>query len=270
MPERSVSGGDPDSSNEPPTVMLDGVRIHATTASAAARLIAASAAQSHGGWAMSVNLHHLRLRRLQPRYAEICAGATLVLADGMPVVWASRVQGTRLPERVAGSDLVSLVACEAARHGLALFLLGAQPGVAHRAAELLSEDYPGLRIAGTLCPSFGFERDEAERRRVVNAVVEARPHLVYVALGKPLQEWLIAEMRPHLPETWFVGVGIGLSFLAGAVRRAPHWMQRSGLEWLHRLVQEPRRLGARYLLGGPPQAVRLFAAACVARVRGQR
>jgi N-acetylglucosaminyldiphosphoundecaprenol N-acetyl-beta-D-mannosaminyltransferase len=196
--------------------------------------------------------------------------ADLVLADGMPHVWASRVRGTALPERVAGSDLIWSLTGEAARRARSVFLLGGEPGACEKAAERLREEFPELRIAGTLCPPHGFERDPHWKRRIVRSLQAARPDIVYVGLGFPKQERLISKLRWEFPDAWFLGVGISISFVAGDVRRAPAWMQRTGLEWVHRLAQEPRRLVRRYLVDGIPFLARLIAHSAVARVRAEQ
>ncbi len=133
-------------------------------------------------------------------------------------------------------------------------------GAARAAARLLGAS-PGLRIAGTLSPAYGFEEDEATYREVCDQVIAADPDLVFVGLGFPKQEIVIERLRPHLPKTWFVGCGAAVNFVAGDVQRAPLWMQRTGLEWAHRLGVEPRRLAGRYLRHDAPYALRLLAAA---------
>jgi N-acetylglucosaminyldiphosphoundecaprenol N-acetyl-beta-D-mannosaminyltransferase len=147
----------------------------------------------------------------------------------------------------------------AARLGASVFLLGGPPGAADRAADRLRARYHGITIAGTLSPSMGFERDEAEVTAVVDAVALAAPSVVLVGLGFPKQEHLIRRLRPVCPRAWFVGVGISLAFMSGDVRRAPPWMQSAGLEWVHRMAQDPARLGRRYLVNGLPFGARLFA-----------
>jgi N-acetylglucosaminyldiphosphoundecaprenol N-acetyl-beta-D-mannosaminyltransferase len=267
MADANAPSRTPRADVEPPTVLLDGVRLHALTQAEAVAFVVERLRQGRGGWLTSVNLEDLRLRHADTDYAALCTPATLALADGAPLVWASRIQGTPLPERVGGSDLVGPLAHASALNGFSLFLLGGGPGVAPRAAAALCRAHPGLRLAGILSPPFGFESDLGERRRIVEAVVAAQPDLVYVGLGKPKQEWLIDELRPRLPTAWLLGVGISLSFLSGDVRRAPPWMQRAGLEWLHRLAQEPRRLAGRYLVRGIPYAARLLSRSLAARVR---
>jgi N-acetylglucosaminyldiphosphoundecaprenol N-acetyl-beta-D-mannosaminyltransferase len=196
--------------------------------------------------------------------------ADLIVADGMPLVWASRLRGTPLPERVAGSTMCVRLAQDLARDGRSLYLLGGNRGVAERAGKILADQYPGLRIAGTFCPEFGFEKEPAKIEEIRERLKAAQPDVVYVALGSPKQEELIARLRPDFPKTWWMGVGIGLSFITGDVHRAPMWMQNVGLEWVHRLAQEPRRLASRYLVAGIPFAIELLAVSGWQGIRGRQ
>jgi N-acetylglucosaminyldiphosphoundecaprenol N-acetyl-beta-D-mannosaminyltransferase len=218
-----------------------------------------------GGWVVTPNLDHMRILKQRPHLLEITGEANLIVADGMPVVWASRLQGTPLPARVPGSDLVCSLTAAAASIGASVFLLGGSPGVAESAAEILSRQNPNLRIAGTLCPPMGFERDPKLVASICEVVTAARPDIVYSCFGFPKQEWMINQLRGRLPSTWFLGVGGSLSMVAGELRRAPKWMQRAGLEWVHRLVLEPRRLFGRYIIQDAPFALRLFSHALYSR-----
>ena len=139
-----------------------------------------------------------------------------------------------------------------------MFLLGGNPGTAESAARELAERSPGLHVAGTLCPPFGFEADEAALLAIERALAESSPDIVYVGLGFPKQERLIVRLRKRFPGVWFVSCGITFSFVAGEMRRAPVVLQRLGLEWLHRLVQEPRRLFVRYVLKDLPFVSKLL------------
>jgi len=213
-----------------------------------------------GGWICPANLDVLRQVADAPELRSLVEEADLVVADGMPLLWASRLQGAPLPERVAGSSLIATLSSAAARQGASVFLLGGDPGVADRAAERLRANNPGLAIGGTHCPPRGFERDPALMAAIESALSTARPDIVFVALGFPKQEQLIQRLRARFPTVWFVSVGASFAFLAGEVQRAPRWMQRSGLEWVHRLAQEPRRLARRYLVEGIPFLLRVLAA----------
>jgi N-acetylglucosaminyldiphosphoundecaprenol N-acetyl-beta-D-mannosaminyltransferase len=150
---------------------------------------------------------------------------------------------------------------------LTVFFLGGNPGAAERAADELARRQPELKVAGIHCPPFGFDKDAAELARIRQMLAEARPDIVYVGLGFPKQERLIEKLRPSLPKAWFLGIGISFSFVAGQVKRAPRFMQRLGLEWVHRLAQEPGRLLKRYLIHGIPFAIVLLALTIAMRMR---
>jgi N-acetylglucosaminyldiphosphoundecaprenol N-acetyl-beta-D-mannosaminyltransferase len=230
--------------------------------------------QRRGGWICTVNLDILRQWHRSADVRELVAAADLVVADGMPLVWAGDLQGSPLPERVAGSSLILSLTAAAADAGASVFLLGGNPGTADAAAAELARLSPNLRIAGTLCPPFGFERDPAWLDRIEQLLRETSPDIVYVGLGCPKQERLIAALRGPLPTAWFIGCGVSFSFVAGEIARAPALMQRLGLEWLYRMVQEPKRLYRRYLFFGVPFLVHLLVSALVVRIghsaRGMR
>jgi N-acetylglucosaminyldiphosphoundecaprenol N-acetyl-beta-D-mannosaminyltransferase len=250
-------------------VVVGGVAFDPLTEAQAVEHIVDAAALGRGGWVITANLDHARRARVDAEYRRMLDEADLVVADGTPLIWASRVQGTPLPERVAGSSMVEPLARRAAEAGLSIYLLGATPGTAQAAGELLVSRYPGLTIAGVNCPPMGFDQDPEAMDALRQELVEKRPDLVYVALGSPKQERLIGALRAGLPGAWWLGIGISLSFLTGEVQRAPLWLQRIGLEWLHRLVQEPRRLAKRYLVHGLPFACRLAVGAAWGRVSGR-
>ena len=253
-----------------PAVFVGGVRIHALTEAQCVDHVLGQLDTGCGGWMVTVNLDHLRLFSWKPEYAGLCALASLTVADGMPLVWASYLQGTPLPERVTGSNLLWSLTAAAARQGRAIFLLGGSPGTADAAAAVLRQRYSGLNVAGTDCPAAGFENDPRNIAQLVARLSTAAPDIVYVGLGKPKQDLLINQLRAQLPQIWFVGVGISFSFVSGAVFRAPVWMQRLGLEWLYRLAQEPRRLTTRYLVHGLPFAAELLGGAAIQRLKSTR
>lgn len=230
------------------------------------RLFLEGVRAGEGGWVVTPNLDILRQFTTSRESRELTLAATQRVADGQPVVWASRLAGTPLPERVPGSDLVMSMPSAAARAGLPIFLLGGNPGVAAAAARRLEARWPGLGGVESYCPPVGFEDDPDELQRIKAALLRAQPALVLVGLGFPKQERLIRALRSELPRTWFVGVGISLSFLAEDQPRAPAVLQRLGLEWMHRLWHEPRRLFRRYVLQGLPFALRLFGWALAQRL----
>lgn len=256
------------SSTKPRQVRLLGVPLDNVTPQETLDLVFGALRQGRGGWVLTPNLDILRRLLTDPSYRELTAPATLRLADGMPLVWASRVQGQPLRGRVAGSDLIWTVCARAAREGRSVYFLGGNPGAAEAAAAKLSELNPGLRVSGTECPPLGFERDPTYLAGMRERLRAAAPDICLVALSAPKQDMVIRSMVGEFPQVWFMGIGISFSFVSGEVRRAPVWMRKTGLEWMHRLVQEPRRLARRYLLDGMPFAARLFAGAMVARLRG--
>lgn len=195
------------------------------------------------------NVDHLvRLHRTaDPAVREAYRAADLTLADGTPVVAASRWFGKPVPERVPGSDLVpGLLASTSADRPLTVFLLGAGPGVADEAAARIARDTPHARVVGTHCPPLGFERDPSENDRIVALFDQAKPDVLVVGLGFPKQEKWVHAHRDRLTCGTTLCVGATIDFLAGNVTRAPAWLGRVGLEWVFRLGLEPRRLAGRY------------------------
>ncbi len=173
--------------------------------------------------------------------------AAMILADGMPVVVAARWLKRPVRQRVAGSDLApALLSAAHARGGLRVFLLGAGPGVAARAAENITTRWPSIQVVGVYSPPLGFERDAAENQNILARIAAADADLLIVGLGAPKQELWVDAHRHALPVDVALCVGATIDFLAGEKQRAPRWMQRAGLEWLHRVASEPRRLAKRY------------------------
>jgi len=239
------------------------------TEARAVQTIIEAAQAGRGHWTITANLDHLRRYHRKSIATDLIEEADMVVADGMPLIWASRLAGEPLPERVSGSRMVWSI-CEAASRGKqSLFLLGGNPGIAERAAQIFQDHYPGLEVVGTDCPPLGFEDDEREIERIRGRLAETKPQIVFVALGFPKQDLLIRDLRSSSPGAAFLGVGISLSYVTGEVSRAPDWICRIGLEWAYRLSQEPtKRLARRYLIDGLPFGVRLMLSA--ARRRNSR
>ena len=195
------------------------------------------------------NAHLVTLAERDSRFAQAMQDADLAVPDGISVVMASRVLGVPIPERVAGGELMERMCAECAHHGFRVFFLGGLPGAAVMAAHNLRQRYQGLRICGTYCPPPGFENDPAEQDRIRKLIEDADPDLLCVAFGAPKQEIWMQENRAQLKVGVLLAVGAALDTQAGLRRRAPEWMQAIALEWLYRLVMEPRRLWRRYLVG---------------------
>ena len=198
-------------------------------------------------YVVTPNSDHIVMLESHAGLQAVYRDAHLVVADGMPLVWASLLLKPRLPERVTGSELMPLLCAEAASKGLRVFLLGAGPGVARRAQERLEETYPGLKIVGTHCPPLGFEQRPEELEEIIRLLKAADAHLIFVGLGAPKQELWMQQNYQKLDRGVLLGIGAAIDFCAGNVKRAPTWMQKSGTEWVYRLAQEPRRLARRYL-----------------------
>jgi N-acetylglucosaminyldiphosphoundecaprenol N-acetyl-beta-D-mannosaminyltransferase len=246
---------------------LAGLDFDRLTEAAAVEHILQASLRGEGGWVATPNVDICRQTRRDPSLRRLVASASLVVPDGMPLVWAARLRGHPLPERVAGGSLIFSLSEAAARQGLSIYLLGGAPGVPERAGRELRGRYPGLRVAGADSPPFGFDQDPSAIEAVRDRLAAAAPDIVYVGLGFPKQERLIARLAPGSPGAWFIGCGAAIPYAAKALPRPPAWMRRTGLAWLFRLISEPRRLFKRYLVHDLPFAVALLASAAAGRWR---
>jgi N-acetylglucosaminyldiphosphoundecaprenol N-acetyl-beta-D-mannosaminyltransferase len=199
-------------------------------------------------YVVTPNVNHIVLLQHHAGLQAAYARAGLILADGAPVVWASRLLQKPLPGRVAGADLVpALFDAADEERPTTTFLLGAGPGVAERAAAKIQKRWPGVRVVGTYSPPLGFEQDRAENLRILARIAAAQPEVLVVGLGAPKQELWVHQHHTQIQARVALCAGATIDFLAGEKSRAPVWMRDLGLEWLHRLVSEPRRLAARYV-----------------------
>jgi N-acetylglucosaminyldiphosphoundecaprenol N-acetyl-beta-D-mannosaminyltransferase len=251
--------------SEQSRVSLMGLDFDALTETEAVDTILDSLEEGQGGWVVTPNLEYLRAYQLADDIQREFDSADLVVPDGMPLLWASRLKNEPLPGRVAGSDLIWSLSRAAASRGPSLLFFGGQPGTAEAAAARLRREYPGLRVRGAICPPHGFELDQAAIAAVAREAAALRPDIVFV--GLPLAKYLLVAraLRRELPRAWVIGVGVSFSFVSGDIARAPGWLQHLGLEWLHRLAQEPRRLFRRYVIEGLPFALRLLAYSALVR-----
>jgi N-acetylglucosaminyldiphosphoundecaprenol N-acetyl-beta-D-mannosaminyltransferase len=204
-----------------------------------------------GGSVFTPNVDHIVLAEDNERFREVYSRVDLSIADGMPLVWASRLLDEALPERVAGSDFVPVLLERAADRGWRVYLLGGAPGVAALARDKLLAQYPTLQIVGVEAPRFDAADPPEKQAALLDRVRATQPQIVLVAFGAPKQELWIDIAREPLRPAVLMGVGGTLDFIAGTVPRAPRWMATSGLEWLFRLLREPRRLWKRYLVRDP-------------------
>lgn len=251
-----------------PSVEIDGVAMHSVSPSQTVQIVMGELDEGRGGLLLTANVDIMFQLRKRGQ-ADIARKARLVVADGMPLVWASHIQGTPIPGRVTGADLVWHLSEAAAARGRKVFLLGAGPGVAEAAGRTFVATHPGLQICGTECPPIGFDKDPDYMAGLVDRLRQAQPDLVFVALGFPKQERVALALLEHLSSTWFMGCGGALDMAAGEVARAHPLLQRAGVEWLHRLGLEPRRLARRYLVDDVPFALQMVGRAIVGRVKKQ-
>jgi N-acetylglucosaminyldiphosphoundecaprenol N-acetyl-beta-D-mannosaminyltransferase len=197
------------------------------------------------GYLCTVNVAILMMMREDPRLQRFVENAALVVADGQPLIWSSRLLGRALPERVTGVDLVERLCERAAREGLGVYLLGAKKDIVETLARGLRARYPGLVLSGV---ADGYFKTGAESEARAQAVAASGAKILVVAMGVPRQEYFIEEYWDRLGVSFAIGVGGSFDVLAGLRKRAPEIVQRVGMEWAFRLVQEPRRLWKRYLI----------------------
>ncbi len=199
-------------------------------------------------YVLTPNVDHVVQAETDRYLRKIYRECPLVVADGMPIIWASRFFKKPLQAKISGSDFLIRFCRTAARKGYRLFFLGGRDDAAEISADILRKRYPGLKVAGVYSPPKGFELDEKSNNRVLERIKAVRPDLIFVGLGTPKQEKWIYENRHRYRARVSFPVGAGFDFLSGKIRRAPVWMRRAGLEWLWRMLLDPKRLFYRYLV----------------------
>jgi N-acetylglucosaminyldiphosphoundecaprenol N-acetyl-beta-D-mannosaminyltransferase len=230
------------------TVKLFGISLHRIRMSEAVGLLLDWMSDaSPCRYVVTPNVDHVVKLQTHPALQDAYREASLVVADGWPLVTASRWLGQPLPERVPGSDLVpNLLAAGQTISDFRVSLLGAAPGVAVQAAERIRSRWPGVKVCGVTSPPRGFEDDQNQCRSVVESVNKGSPHLLVVGLGAPRQEIWLRQYARQLNARVAIAAGATIDFLAGAQTRAPVWIQALHLEWFFRLATDPRRLAGRY------------------------
>jgi N-acetylglucosaminyldiphosphoundecaprenol N-acetyl-beta-D-mannosaminyltransferase len=201
-----------------------------------------------GGFVVTPNVDHVVLAENNTGLQDAYRRASLSLIDGMPLIWISRLLGHPFLEKISGSDLVWPMLQRAISKKMRVYFLGGLPGIGEKAVQVIQKELRGLNVVGIDSPPFGFEKDPVIEQQIMEKVMSAKPHLVFVALGCPKQELLMNRWHRCLAPAVLLGIGAGLDFIAGHVQRAPSWMSNFGLEWLYRLSQDPKRLVRRYLV----------------------
>lgn len=179
---------------------------------------------------------------------SITDNADMVLVDGKPLIWISKIHKRPVKEKVSGSDLVPLLCEKSAKRGYSLFIIGGKEGIAKKAKLKLEQKYPNIKVVGTYAPPFGFEKDEEELDKINNLISEKKPDLLIVCFGCPKQEKWVYENYQKYDAKVSICAGATVDFLAGNVNRAPRWMSDYGLEWFYRFLQEPKRMFKRYFI----------------------
>ncbi len=226
-----------------------GVGVHALCMATAVEAIAEAVTYRKKGYVCVTSVHGVMEARRDPNLAAIFRNAFLVVPDGMPTVWMGRLQGHSI-ERVFGPDLMLAVLREPRLHGARHYLCGGNEGVAERLQEVLMSKCPGIRIVGTYCPPFR-PLTWGEEHALLMEIDRLRPDIIWVGLSTPKQERFMAEYLPKMKATLMIGIGAAFDFHTGRIKDSPDWVKRIGLQWMHRLVQEPSRLWRRYLFNIP-------------------
>jgi N-acetylglucosaminyldiphosphoundecaprenol N-acetyl-beta-D-mannosaminyltransferase len=230
----------------PPTADVLGTPIFVGDVASGANWVVDRALAGAGGYVCLCNVHLFVVARHDDEVRRALAGAALAFPDGWPIAWLQRRLGHRSAARVAGPDLMAGAIANGHSFGVRHFLLGASGGVLRRLEANLRRRFPGAEIAGRLPLPFFETREFSCTEPTVAQVRRASPHIVWLSLGCPKQElWMLRYARELAPSL-VVGVGAAFDFHAGTKKRAPAWLQRAGLEWLHRLLSEPTRLASRY------------------------
>ena len=199
-------------------------------------------------YVVAINVDVVMKVEKDPYLKKITDNADMVLVDGKPLVWISKIHKKPVKAKISGSDLVPLLCVEAASKGYSLFIIGGKDGIAEKAKLKLEQQYPKINIVGTYAPPFGFEKDENELEKINSMISEKKPDVLIACFGCPKQEKWIYENYQKYGAKVSICAGATVDFLAGNVNRAPKWMSDHGLEWFYRFLQEPKRMFKRYFI----------------------
>ncbi len=236
---------------QPLAIDILGVPVHPLTVAELHDQLAQVIDHDNRARILHVNAHGLNLAVELPWLSAFLNEAELVFCDGVGVILGARLLGYHIPERITYADWMWQLADFAARHDYSLYFLGARPGVARAAADRLVAHHPNLRICGIQDGYFDRTRDHPENKAVVERINQARPNILLIGMGMPLQEHWLCENWEDLDVNVALTGGAVFDYMSGELKRAPRWMTDNGLEWLGRLLIEPQRLWRRYLVGNP-------------------
>jgi N-acetylglucosaminyldiphosphoundecaprenol N-acetyl-beta-D-mannosaminyltransferase len=243
--EEATSNSESSASHEYADVL--GVRVSAVNMDQSIELAERWIAAGNPGYVCVTGVHGVMEAQRDPELRRILNRAAINLPDGMPMTWVGRLQGRTAMDRVFGPDFMAEMCRVSVERGYRNFLYGGKPGVAERLRDALQQRFPGLEVVGTYTPPFRPLNAQEERELLVQ-VAQARPHILWVGLSTPRQEKFMARFVDRLHVPLLVGVGAAFDFHTGGIRDCSRWIKRAGLQWLHRLLQDPRRLWKRYLI----------------------
>ena len=197
-------------------------------------------------YVVTPNLDHIVTLEKDVEFKELYDNANLIVADGKPLIWISKFLKNPIKEKISGSDLFPKICELAVQRKYTIFIIGAAEGIADKAARNLEKKYPGIKFIGTYSPSYEFEQNQNELKKMKNLVLEAKPDILAIALGSPKGEKFIYKHLLEYNVPLSISIGATIDFEAGNIKRAPKWMSNMGLEWLFRITQDPKRLIKRY------------------------
>ena len=227
-----------------------GIGVHAVDMASTVATIATAVANRTKGYVCATGVHGIMEAQRDASLRSVFSRALLVVPDGMPTVWMGRLQGLRQMRRVFGPDLMLAVFADPALEGCSHFLYGGKAGVAQELESCLRRHFPNANIVGAYAPPFRPLTND-ESNELHDIIGRVRPDIIWVGLGTPKQERFMAEYLPLLNATLMIGVGDAFDFHTGRLKDSPQWVKQLGLQWAHRLMQEPSRLWKRYLLNNP-------------------
>ncbi|MDH3974333.1 MAG: WecB/TagA/CpsF family glycosyltransferase [Deltaproteobacteria bacterium] len=231
------------------SIQMFNININAATLEEAADMVINASKKREKGLVVTPNVDHMVKLDKDSEFMKIYKNALFIFADGMPIVWLSKIlPGMSLPERVTGADLLPKVCEKASNSGLKVMIIGGMIGVAEEASSKLKKKFNNLNIVGTYCPPMGFEKNHEETMRIIGFCNSRKPDIIFFGVGAPKQEKWASSNINQLNDCIILCVGAAIDFAAGNIQRAPKFIQNIGFEWFWRLIKDPRRLWKRYLI----------------------
>lgn len=238
------------STEQRPLAHVLGVDVDAIDMEGAVTHVATALRESRKGYICVAGVHGIMESQRSPFVAQIYAAAEMTIPDGMPLVWVGRLQGQASMQRVTGPDLMFEIFKRKEFSEVTHFLYGGVEGVADKLRDKFTRQFPWVKIVGTCTPPF-HELSSMEERQLVDRIDQLKPDIIWIGLGCPKQERFMSRFSPLLETKLMFGVGAAFDYHTGTIRDCADWIKQAGLQWLHRLLQDPRRLWSRYLRNNP-------------------